>query len=362
MIKNEFQPDWFSAPGDTMADILQERNLSILEFAERLGHTLEYAKELISGREAVTNKTARQLETVLGGSVEFWINRESQYRKDLNRLRQVAADVSGVQWLSTLPLKDMIRFGWIEPVSGAADEVAACLKFFDMPNVKMWQDTYSDVFKMAAFRTSPTFESQFGTVSAWLRQGEIESAAVNCKPWDASQLRKVLVNIRPLTRKKSPALFIPELQKLCGKCGVSIVIVRAPEGCRASGATRFLSTNKALLLLSFRYLSDDHFWFTFFHEVGHLLLHSTTTLFLESTDMASSKEEEEANEFAANVLVPSEFQEELKSLGANRRDVIRFAHRVGVSPGIVVGQLQHLGKIRHNQLNTLKRRFNWVEE
>jgi Zn-dependent peptidase ImmA (M78 family) len=140
-----------------------------------------------------------------------------------------------------------------------------------------------------------------------------------------------------------------------------VVVVRAPGGCRASGATRFLTKDKALLLLSFRYLTDDHFWFTFFHEAGHLLLHGERGFFLEGVDMPSTIEEDEANEFAANTLVPSEFQPTLLSLRADAHKVIRFAMKIGVSPGIIVGQLQHLGKIRQNQLNSLKRRFEWSE-
>ena len=116
------------------------------------------------------------------------------------------------------------------------------------------------------------------------------------------------------------------------------------------------------MLLSFRYLSDDHFWFTFFHEAGHLLLHGKNALFLEGDNIASTKEEQEANEFAAGILIPTEFQAALLSLPVDGRDVIKFARLVGVSPGIVVGQLQHLGRIKPNQLNSLKRRYSWVTD
>lgn len=142
---------------------------------------------------------------------------------------------------------------------------------------------------------------------------------------------------------------------------VAVAIVRVPNGCRASGASRFLTQNKALLMLSFRYLTDDHFWFTFFHEAGHLLLHSARDLFLEGVDTPLTTQEQEANQFTARTLVPPEFQSSLLSLPLDERAVIRFATRLGVSPGIVVGQLQHLRKIRHNQLNRLKRRFKWED-
>jgi Zn-dependent peptidase ImmA (M78 family) len=139
------------------------------------------------------------------------------------------------------------------------------------------------------------------------------------------------------------------------------VVVRAPSGCHASGSTRFLSETKALLLLSFRHLSDDQFWFTFFHEAAHLLLHGEKRLFIEGLGGPATKEEEEANEFAGRLLVPSPFRDRLFDLPTNSREVIKFARLLGTSPGIIVGQLQHYRRIEHNQLNGLKRRFRWED-
>jgi len=111
--------------------------------------------------------------------------------------------------------------------------------------------------------------------------------------------------------------------------------------------------------LSFRYLSDDHFWFTFFHEAGHLLLNDCAETFLEGLDVEDSQIEEAANAFAARTLIPANFEGEMLRLPLNGREVIRFAGRVGISPGIVVGQLQHRGHFTRRQLNDLKRKYKW---
>lgn len=358
MVQDDFKPDWVSAPGDTMTDILEERDLSLAEFAERMGHTLKDIKELIHGRSLISIEIARKLEGILGGSASFWMIRDSQYREDVARLNK-ELDSDDVGWLSELPLKDMVKFGWIKPATSSAEKIRACLRFFDVPNIQAWRKTYRGVLEMAAFRTSSSFDSQPGAVAAWLRQSEIESASINCKLWDAKRFQETLLNIRHLTRRKDPNVFIPELVKRCADSGVVVVIVRAPAGCRASGATCFLSPNKALMILSFRYLSDDHFWFTFFHEAGHLLLHGKKALFLEGENIALTKQEKEANEFAGSALIPSQFQSAFLKLGVNHLEIIKFARRVGISPGIVVGQLQHCGRLKPSQLNSLKRRFTW---
>lgn len=353
---HEFHPDWASAPGDTIADILGERGLSLAEFARRMGHTPEHARDLLQGRVSITLGIARRLEKVLGASVEFWMSRDFQYRQDIVRLHP-----ADEEWLAELPVGDMINFGWLKPVPHPSEEMAACLRFFDVPSVAAWRQAYADLRRMVAFRTSPSFDSHPAAVAAWLRHGEIESETIECSPWDPRRFEEALSNIRSLTREKDPRRFIPELRKLCAASGVALAIVRAPSGCRASGATRFLSTNRALLMLSFRYLSDDQFWFSFFHEAGHLLLHGEKGFFLEGIDMLKTIEEQEANDFAERTLAPPEFMRALLDLPADSRKVIRFARRMGVSPGIVVGQLQHHKRITHNQLNGLKRRFKWED-
>jgi addiction module HigA family antidote len=360
--KDHFRPDWASPPGETIADILEERGLSAAELAEGLGRTPAYASELVHGREVITAEVARYLEAFLGGSAVFWMNRESQYREDLARLQRESQDIALRAWLGELPLRDMIKFGWLEQgLTGSSAQAAACLRFFGAPDIDAWRRAYGQVLEMATFRKSPSFASQPGSVAAWLRQGEIESASIDCRSWNSARFETELPHIRRLTWRKNPSSFVPELQRRCAECGVAVAIVRAPAGCRASGATRFLSSTKALLLLSFRYLVDDQFWFTFFHEAGHLLLHDKNAIFLEGENRPTSKEEEEANAFAARVLIPQEFETALMGLRPDAREMIRFARRVGVAPGILVGQLQYRGRLKQNQLNSLKRRFRWSE-
>lgn len=352
----EFLPDWASPPGATISDILEERGQSVTEFARDMGDSVDYVQQLLVGSVKITNELADDLASLLGASARFWVSRESQFRDGLARL------AANEEWLKELPVKDLIKFKWIRGATNASEKIAACLEFFGVPTVADWQTRYEGGARLAVFRTSGTFNSTEGAVLAWLRKGEIDGAAMPCDDWNSERLRSTLPTIRALTRQRDPTVFVPELQKLCAQCGIAVVLVRAPSGCRASGATRFLSRNKALLMLSFRYLSDDHFWFTFFHEAGHLLLHDTKALFLEGGDLCSGKEEQEANDFASRQLVPPEHQAAMRVLPVDGRTVMRFARKIGVSPGIVVGQLQYLGVLTRRQLNNLKARYSWVEE
>jgi plasmid maintenance system antidote protein VapI/Zn-dependent peptidase ImmA (M78 family) len=357
-----FSPDWVSPPGETIATILQERGLTAEEFARAIRSTPREVEQLLDGSQALTSDLAQRLADSLGASAGFWSRREMRYRQDLERLVEEAARAARLNWLDEVPVKDMIGLGWIKPLADPAALAVAVLRFFGVPSVDSWRSAYREALHPVAFRTSSTFKSEPGAIAAWLRQGEHEAASIRCERWDPEKFKEQLQVIRGLTRERDPKVFLPELRRLCAACGVAVVALRAPKKCRASGASRFLSPSRPMLMLSFRYLSDDHLWFSFFHEAGHLVLHGDKCLFLEGDDRLTTAEEEEANAFAATTLIPPEHQPEMLRLPAKAIPVVRFAKKVGIAPGIVVGQLQYLRQIGHHQLNHLKRRYEWVED
>jgi HTH-type transcriptional regulator/antitoxin HigA len=330
----------------------------VADLADAMGAMEEVAKGLVEGTLIIDRDLAGQLASALDTSREFWLHRQSQYSNDTERLQE---DAAGKAWLRELPIRDMIKFGWIKAANTDSQKLSVALQFFDVKSVSAWKAKYRTDLAAAAFRTSLTFTSNPVATAAWLRQAEIQATAIECRPWNPQLFRTALAKIRALTRRKLPVQFLPELTTLCGACGVALVITRAPEGCRASGATRFLTPNKALIVMSFRYRSDDQFWFTFFHEAGHLLLHSEKALFLEDGSEVTSDEEAEANEFASSVLIPTNLGTEFQNLAPSAKAILRFSVRAGISPGVIVGQMQHGGRLAPNRLNSLKRRWAWTE-
>lgn len=353
-MSTEFKPNWTSSPGDTIKDILAARDISDFDFAKRMQFSIEDSLDLIEGRTALTLAIARQLSSILGASVEFWMTRDLQYRQDIARI-----NISDEKWVNQFPIEDMIKFGWIPFVKSLAEKVKVLLNFFDVPNIRTWNERNANIMQGVAFRKSKAYESRPASVAAWIRQGEIQAREISCLPWDREKFKELIPEIRALTLQKDPQVFIPKLQELCATCGVAIVIARSPKGCPANGATKFLSHNKALLLLSFRYKQEDIFWFSFFHEVGHLILHGEDNLFLEGDDTVKTIQEEEANKFAENALIPDEYKKELLALGEDMRKILRFASKLGISRGIVVGQLHHFECIPYNHLTNLINRYTW---
>lgn len=362
MINSEFQPDWLSPPGSTINDLLERRGLSREEFAKQTGYSLERISHLLVGRLAITPDIAQVLECTVGGSAQFWLAREDQYRDEVARLQSKGDSTAARAWLGELPVRDMVKFGWIAPTrNDQKNKLEACLSFFDVSDVAEWRTKYKDVMGAVAFRTSLSYQSQPGPVLAWLRYGELKASQSRCAVWNAKTLKAALPKMRGLTRVRDPKIFIPALKDLCAECGIALVIVRAPSRCHASGATRFISKDKAMMLLSFRHRSDDQFWFTFFHEIGHLLLHSRKALFIEDGSEVNQHEEEEANSFSQKVLVPEKFRQAVAKMALTKIAIMRLAIKAGISRGILVGQLQHMNRLQPNQFNYLKRYYTWSD-
>ncbi|MBY3504010.1 ImmA/IrrE family metallo-endopeptidase [Rhizobium laguerreae] len=361
--QTSFAPDWTAAPGRTIRRIMTRRGLSVYELATEIDVSEAKAEALIEGNVLIDKELAERLSAALGSSSSFWIRRESDYRNDLRRLQSTESRSEALDqsWAKSFPIRDMQKFGWLPAAVTKSNCDQILRDFFAVGSIQAWQQRFAPTTALAAFRTSPTFESNPAAVTAWLRWAEIQSDTIQTRDWNPGRLATNLSQMRALTRRNHPRKFIPELKRLCADSGIALVIAPAPTGCRASGATRFLSTKKALVVLSLRYKSDDHFWFTFFHEIGHLALHAKDALFLEDGSEISSKEEDEANKFAEEVLIPADHRQRLQDLRLRSEDITRLSVRLGISSGIVVGQLQHLGRLGRNQMNHLKRRYSWKE-
>ena len=355
----KYKPDFVTPPGETLEEILETIGMSQVDLARRMGRPIKTINEIIKGKTGITPETALQLELVLDTPASFWINREKRYRESLARGEERSQLEEHIKWLENFPIKEMIRYHWIERQSDTVDQLRELLNFFGVVSPPQWEEMWCR--PEAAFRTSPAFEADPFAVAAWLRAGELEAKDVDCDTYDKKEFTDSLSQIRKLTNQE-PEHFVPMITKLCAKAGVATVFIRELPKSRASGATRWLNPNKALIQLSLRYKTNDHLWFTFFHEAGHILLHGKREFFLEGETEGTEKEKQ-ADDFARDLLIPpAEYRNFEPSYdNFSYQDVEAFAQRVGVAPGIVVGRLQHDEKIPPSHLNKLKQRLIWAE-
>jgi HTH-type transcriptional regulator/antitoxin HigA len=353
-----FAPDWVSPPGETVEDLLEERHWSQAELAERTGLTRKHINDLVRGRAAISADTASRLDKVLGGTAQFWLTREAHYRAALERRRDLDTLRHEAGWARELPLAWAAKRGWLRRFSHMGEQVEECLRYFGVASVDAWRETYAA--PLAAFRASTGAQKKLGAVGVWLRQVEREAGRIDCRAFDKPAFKGALPRLRELTTVADPHVFIPELQQICAAFGVAVVFVPAPPGCPVHGATRWLGPDRAMLALTLRYKTNDQLWFSFFHEVAHLLKHSKKLLVIEGIDGLDEALEREADRFAADLLIPPAQVSALATMRSGV-EVEQMSQTLGVAPGILVGRMQKEGWIPWTHLNGLKVRYEWAE-
>ena len=360
----DFTPDYGSPPGDLIQEYLEHLGISARELARRCGRSGKLMAEITAGKAPIEPETALQLERVLDVPASIWINMEAAYQLHRARETETEALAACHEWASAFPLKELANRGYLERFNAKSEQVRELLKFFGVGSVKACEERLEELLAVD-FRTSTTFKNDKLALAAWLRIGERRAAEIETEDYDRDTFLRVLKDIRELTLMRIEEA-LPELEKKCAAAGVAFVLEKPLPKIRASGVSRWLSPRKALIQQSLRHKSDDHFWFTFFHECAHILLHSRKEIFIDMAKgpgSAAPKQEAEANVWAADFLVSSTAMRAFVStFTGTEEEVLRFASKQRIAPGIVVGQLQHNSVIAYAALNHLKVYFDWAGE
>lgn len=357
-ILNKYAPDYLVTPGEVLEEYLESYGMTQAELAARTGLAKKTINEIIKGKSPITTETALKLERSLGRPAHFWNNLERQFQEDRTRLAETERLQSHLDWLKKVPVKAMSNLGWIPKRPDKVSQLEEVLRFFGVSTPEQWAMVWREY--QVAYRQRQRFTTCEESVSAWLRMGEIQARQIPCAPFDKKGFQETLENIRGLTREE-PQIFLPQLVKWCADTGVAVVFVPELPNAGVYGATRWLG-EKAIIQLSLRYKSNDHLWFTFFHEAGHIIKHGRKDIFIEGNGLEGEKEAE-ADLFASDKLIPpAELRLFLTKWNHSLAEIESFAVQVGIAPGIVVGRLQHDKQLQNAHGNKLKIFYRWSEK
>ncbi len=352
---HQYRPDYSIPPGETVRSTLDAVGMTQADLSRRTGLSTKHINQIIQGVAPISPDTALAFERVLGVPARFWNAMEANYQARQIRLRERAVSPEDAEWLRRLPIKELIERGLMEHADDLAELRDRALSFFGVATPQSWNAVW--LSPEASYRRSPAFEADPVATATWLRIGELDAATAHVAAFDRVRFSRALQEIRSIMIQP-PEQFEPEMRRLCAESGVVLVIIDEIKGSRASGATRWLSPTKALIQLSLRYRWEDAFWFSFFHEAGHVLLHGKREAFVDG-DGRASPEEDAANDFAASLLIPRQYETELLRI-RTLMEVSAFARQLGIPPGIVVGRLQREKILGYNIGNGLRRRFTLV--
>ena len=362
IIAEDWSPNWAVHPGDVLEEHLEARELTQADFARRAGLTPKLVSTIVAGKNPITADTALAIERVLGVKAYIWTGLQSAW--DLHQTREAqreaASEPSVRDWIAKFPIKELQALGILPKSDDTGAHYDSLLKFFGVGSVNGYHARFDRL--SVQYRHSVAHQSEVACLHAWLQIGELKARDLPLKPFSADRFASALKTVRTLTRE-SPAMFFPKMVDECAHAGVAVVAVRPLPKTRLSGAARWLSSDRAIIQLSLRHKTNDHFWFSFFHEAGHVALHKHDIVFADDEGGKGDGAESEADAFAEETLVGRQrFADFSRTHPKARHEVIQFADRVEIHPGIVVGMLQHHGILPWAHLNDLKEKFVWSED
>lgn len=347
-------------PGEYLAEVLVEKRMSQAELARRTGRPVQAINEIIKAQKALTPETALQLERALSVPAHIWTGLESRYQLVLARQEERKRIRKELSHLKKTPYKQLTDLGWVPKTRNSELKVRELHRFYGVSSLDNLTETWGVAL---SFRRSPKWDASRYALAAWLRCAQLRAGDAPAKPFDKTTLRAALDMFRGLTKKR-PEEFHPELSKRLADCGVVLVLLPHFPGTYAHGAAFWPNSERAVLALSLRGKWADIFWFSLFHEIGHLLLHKKTT-FVDAGDIPAEQAEleREADRFAEETLIPSAKVRAFVGRGDFSASAVRaFAEELDISAGIVVGRLQHEGVVsQDSNLNRLRQRYEWEE-
>jgi HTH-type transcriptional regulator/antitoxin HigA len=330
-----------AAPGAVLRRVLEQRHITQSELALRTGLSTKTVNQIMLGTAALTPDTALRLERTLAVPSGFWNRLEAAYRDREARERSAKDFEQHLRWFRRFPKHELERRGAVTPTADELHQVEELLGFFGVAD----PDAYRRVWEAhvaAGFRRAKHLDVDEHATALWLRLAERQGQQLDLAPYDAAAFAALLPQLRPLTQQTDALAAFRKVTERCAAVGVAVVFVPEVTGTRVCGVARWMSSAQPLLALSGRYRKADSFWFTFFHEAGHILLHPKreACLTLEGQRDDGDGLEEDANRFAARTLIGLAGLRTLRK-GMTFAEIKQLAEQVHVGPGIVAGQLCH---------------------
>jgi len=335
-------------PGETLLSVLEKNEMSQKELSLRTAISEKHLTDIVKGNASITLDTALKFEKVFEGTASFWINLEQGYQEDLARIEEAEVLQNKIEVSKNFNYKELENCGYVPaiPPRDYIKKAQELLKFFKVTN---FDTVYTYLFRgiSGAYFRNGSQKVNKESLATWLRCGEIEAEKIKLEEYNKRKFSSLLPRLKNLTL--CPDNFGKILQEECASCGVAVSFVPYFKNTKINGAVRWIKRNKhPLIQLNSKGCSADSFWFTFFHEAGHVLNHSKTEQFWEFSDKIDEQREKEADSFAEETLIPVKaFQKFVKDKDFLHSRIEQVAENWGVPSSIVSGRLAKQRKISY---------------
>lgn len=341
ILANQYVPESISHPGETLREKLEEMDMGSKEFAIRTGKPEKTISLVLNGESAITPDMAVLFESVLKIPAHFWMQRQNLYNESQARIKRQEAIKEAEPWARSFPYADMSKKGWVPKTRKVEEKVVYLFQFFGVATHHAWESYYLESKLKIEFRISLAHTNNPYAISAWLRHGEIEADQMATISYNKQKLEKSLPSLKNVMAQQ-PTNFFAQIQDICANAGVKVVYTPGLPKAPICGATRWLG-DVPLVQLTGRYNRNDSFWFTFFHELGHILKHGKKYISLEKVDYEEKDDtkEAEADAFAIEWTFSEKQEKEvMQEEVLDKEKILAYAQKFNTHPAMIIGRLQ----------------------
>lgn len=342
-------------PGATIKELLEDRSMKQKEFACRMGFSEKHISKLINGDVHLTPDVAEKLELVLNVPAKFWNNLEAIYQEKLAKVR-LENDLEKQKGLAKkYPYAAMVARGLVPQTKTCEEKVKNLCKYFEVNNLEILEgDNGKRLLPMACRKLGDTEKSTY-ILKVLAQYARKQSRMMCIKPFHAKTLKAAIPSLRCLT-KCQELDFLEDLVSILKNCGIALVFLPAFEGSYLQGVSFYdAATKKIIIGMTTRGKDADIFWFSLFHEISHVLQHH---IHLENE--TTPQDEAIADAMAADILIPRECLNDFYGKNDYSIEAIKtFAESIDTGSSIIIGRLQHDHKLRYDQLNEHKAKYDY---
>ena len=338
-------------PGYYIKELVEESGLTQEDYAKRLDTTPKNLSVLLRGEQSLSNDIAMKLSRLTGTTIGYWLNLQKAYdtlvaefesEKELKEERKVFDYLDYKYFRANFGLKDYPR--------NKNAQIIETRKFLRISTLSALKKK-----DMAVNFRSASKVSEANIIRANVMVQISTNIALEKEAPKFNKKKFEKATEYALTQTNNYKNFYENIRNAFLDAGVILVILHNVPGSNTNGATKKIGDN-IMIMVNDRRLRADTFWFTLFHEIGHI--HNGD--YGISFDKEKGKIEELADEFARNLLInPDEYRDFIRAKRYDVASIKSFAEKINRDPGIVLGRLQNDEIVGYTDkaLNSLRKKY-----
>ena len=346
-------------PGETIADVLEDRGITQAELSSRTGVSSAYVSNVIAGKKGISANFAMGLEYALGVPKSFWLNLQANYESELLEMNEEQT-ITDEERSTREDLKDIVKYlrqREMMPLREKKDDsILSLRKVLQISNIA----NLKEMIPAGAFRIAANTTVNPNVLGAWIRLCQLigDDKTVLSK-FDKKYTNDLIKEIKNIMCQKDVSIQ-GSLRDVMVKYGIDFSVVRNFRGAPVQGYISQKSDGIYQMVLTIRGAFADIFWFSLFHEIGHIVNGDIGKNFKFLDDGSDYEKERAADLFASNMLLsPESYKMFVQKRDFSIEAISKYAKSQNVMPYIVIGRLQKEKYLDYRMYSNYKLRYKW---